>query len=191
MALAGCRCSNEDGFSLPEVLVSTVLLATAMVSIAQLLVVSTSANRAARTTTFATLLAEQKMEQLRGLTWGYDPLGLPFSDTSTDLSVWPEAATGGSGLAPSPAGALNQNMPGYVDYLDEFGRWVGTGARPAPGTVYIRRWSIEPLPTNPNNTLILQVLVTRVRDRGGADAGAVSRLPNEARLISLKTRKSL
>ena len=30
-------------------------------------------------------------------------------------------------------------------------------------TVYVRRWSVEPLPTNPNNTLILQVLVVQPR----------------------------
>jgi hypothetical protein len=59
--------------------------------------------------------------------------------------------------------------------------------------VYIRRWSIEPLPTNPNNTLILQVLVTRWRSRGVADteeANGGRRLPDEARIISVKTRKA-
>ena len=55
--------------------------------------------------------------------------------------------------------------------------------------MYIRRWSVEPLPTNPNNTLILQVLVFLNRDRGDADAGNVARLPEEARLVSVKTRK--
>ena len=191
MALAKSRRNNHRGFSLPEVMVSTFLLSTALVSLAQLFAIATSANFAARTTTFTAVLAEQKMEQLRGLTWGFDQLGLPYSDTSTDLSVWPDAPIGGTGLAPSPGTALNQNTPGYVDYLDEYGRWVGTGAQPPERTVYIRRWSIEPLPTNPNNTVILQVLVTRLRNRGTADAGSVSRLPNETRLVSLKTRKSI
>jgi hypothetical protein len=49
---------------------------------------------------------------------------------------------------------------------------------------------VEPLPTNPNNTLILQVLVTRRQDRGVADAGSVARLPDEARLVTVKTRKT-
>lgn len=190
MALASFR-RNSAGFSLPEVMVSTFLLSTALVSLAQLFAMSTAANLSARTTTFAAVLAQQKMEQLRGLTWGFDPLGLPYSDTSTDLSIWPDAPRGGTGLAPSPATALNQNSPGYVDYLDEYGRWVGTGAQAPDRTVYVRRWSIEPLPTNPNNTIILQVLVTRHRNRGSADAGAVARLPNETRLVSLKTRKSM
>ena len=55
---------------------------------------------------------------------------------------------------------------------------------------FIRRWSVEPLPTNPNNTLILQVLVTRNRNRGDADAGNVARQNEEARLMSVKTRKT-
>ena len=49
---------------------------------------------------------------------------------------------------------------------------------------------IEPLPTNPNNTIVLQVLVTRHRNRGTADSGSVIRLPDEARIITAKTRKA-
>ena len=62
-----------------------------------------------------------------------------------------------------------------------------------PNTAAVRRWSIEPLPTNPNNTLILQVMVTRWRERGVADtetAGEGRRLPDEARILSVKTRKA-
>jgi hypothetical protein len=55
--------------------------------------------------------------------------------------------------------------------------------------VYLRRWSVTPLPTDPNNTLVLQVLVTRSRDRGSANTGAGTRLPDESRLMSIKTRK--
>jgi prepilin-type N-terminal cleavage/methylation domain-containing protein len=194
MALAGFASSRaaggERGFSLVEVLVATAVLSVALVSLAQLFAIATKANTSSRSTTIAAVLAEQKMEQLRSLTWGFDTIGLPFSDISTDLSVVPETPIGGPGLSPSPAGTLSQNTTGFVDYVDAFGRWVGTGAQPPAGTIYIRRWSVEPLPTNPNNTLVLQVLVTRNRARGAADDGAVSRLPDEARLVSLKTRKS-
>ena len=44
--------------------------------------------------------------------------------------------------------------------------------------------------TNPNNTVVLQVLVTRSTNRGSADAGKVDRLPDEARIITVKTRKA-
>jgi hypothetical protein len=57
-------------------------------------------------------------------------------------------------------------------------------------TAFIRRWYVEPLPTNPNNTLIIQVLVTRNRNRGAGDEGSVTRSPEEARLVTVKTRKA-
>jgi prepilin-type N-terminal cleavage/methylation domain-containing protein len=181
----------ESGFSLIEVVVATALLSVGMVSLAQLFAVATTSNTNARATTFATVLAEQKMEQLRGLTWGFDPIGLPLTDTATNTAAASPAPTGGTGLTPSPAAALTTNAPGYVDYLDQFGNVIGGGGTIPNGTIYIRRWSIEPLPTNPNNTLILQVLVTRRRDRGDADDGSVERLTEEARLISVKTRKAI
>ena len=79
------------------------------------------------------------------------------------------------GLPPSPGGTLATNTDGYVDYLDINGCVLGGGATPPAGTVFIRRWSVEPLPTNPNNTLILQVLVTR-RAIGGPRPGRPSRV---------------
>jgi prepilin-type N-terminal cleavage/methylation domain-containing protein len=189
MALAKSRFSSQAGFSIVEVLVASTILLVGVVALAQLFIISTSANRAARATTSTVVIAQQKMEQLRGMTWGFDVLGLPISDTTTDISVVP-FSNAGSGLSPSPPGSLIQNTPGYVDYLDQYGNWVGSGPTPPTGTVYIRRWSIEPLPTNPNNTLILQVLVTRRADRGSANSGNVARLPEEARLVSAKTRKT-
>jgi len=174
-----------------------VVMSVALVGLAQLFALSTSANMTARTNTYAALLAQQKMEQLRGLTWGYDILGLPVSDYATDTSAAPAvsgctASAGGSatGLAPSPWGTLQQNSAGWADYLDRNGCVLGGGGTAPAGTVYIRRWSVEPLPSNPNNTLILQVLVTRRTDRGAADADNVARMHDEARLMSVKTRKT-
>jgi len=181
---------SEGGFSLVEVIVATSLLATALVTLAQLFAISTKTNLSSRNTTYATVLAQQKVEELRSLTWGFDLQGLPISDTTSDTAVSPEQPHGGSGLAPSPKTALNENTPGYVDYIDQFGNKLGGGAQPPANAIYMRRWSIEPLPTNPNNTLIIQVLVTRNHDRGAANDGAVNRLPDEARLITVKTRKA-
>ena len=192
MALAKSRSSSSSaaGFSLIEVLVATMLLALALVSLAQLFALSTRSNIGARDTTFTAVLAQQKLEELRALTWGYDTLGLPLSDISTNTAVSPETATGGTGLAPSPPGSLGTNTNGYVDYVDRFGAKLGGGTSPPSNTVYVRRWSVEPLPANPNNTLILQVLVFRNRDRGAANDGAGTVMPQEARLVTVKTRKS-
>jgi type II secretory pathway pseudopilin PulG len=191
--LAKSSFSNERGFSLLETLVATKLMTVALASLAQLFLISTKANQSARLTTTASVLAQQKMEQLRGLTWGFDMIGLPLSDTTSDLTVVPEQPQGGPGLTPSPDGSLQNNVDGFCDFLDGRGQSLGGGSVAPPNTVYVRRWSVEPLPTNPNNTLILQVMVTRWRARGVADteqAGAGRRLPDEARVISVKTRKA-
>lgn len=182
---------NDAGFSLVETLVAAGILATALVALAQLMAVGVQTNAMARRGTGTAILAEQKMEQLRGLTWGFDNSSLPVSDTTTDTAVAPEAKTGGTGLSPSPDAALQTNTDGYVDYVDINGVQLGGGTTAPAGTAFIRRWSIEPLPTNPNNTLIIQVLVTRNPDRGAADAGSVARMPGEARVISVKTRKAI
>lgn len=173
------------------------ILGVGIVAIAQLFAVATSANSTARSSTFTVILAEQKMEQLRALAWGFDTVGLPVSDETTDttnvgsLAGCATSGSGhGSGLSPSPAGTLAANTDGWVDYLDTKGCVLGGGGTAPAATRYIRRWSVEPLPTNPNNTLILQVLVTPRKNRGAADAGNVKRLPDEARLMSVKTRKT-
>jgi type II secretory pathway pseudopilin PulG len=197
MALARSRFSSEAGFSLVEVLIAMGVMTVGVVSLAQLFALSTRANHSSKTTTFTVMLAQQKMEQLRGLIWGFDTMGLPISDVTTNSSVVPQAAgcptstsAGvGTGLSPSSAGTLSDNVSGWVDYLDINGCLLSGGATAPNRTIYIRRWSVEPLPTNPNNTLILQVLVTRRTDRGEADNGNVTRLPEEARLMSIKTRK--
>ena len=181
----------EAGFSIVEVLVATGLLATALVALAQLFAIATAANAGARNSTITMLLAEQKIEQLRALQYTFDRVGLPVQDVQTDTAVYPPAATGGKGLSPHVTNdnTLQNNYDGYVDYLDHYGRTLGGGTVIPDNTAYIRRWSVEPLPTNPNNVLVLQVLVTRQRERGTGNAGSVSRGPQEARLMTIKSRK--
>ena len=138
---------------------ATAVITVGVASLAQLFVAAASANRLAASSSTTLLLAEQKMEQLRSET----------------------------GLSASPPGTLSVDTAGYVDYLDESGASLGTSSvtRPA-GTAYICRWSIEPLPGSPVNTVVLQVLVMPwpSRDRGGH--GDLTRVPGEARLVSVK-----
>lgn len=193
------RWSGEQGFGLIETLISVGILTVVSISVAQLFAVAALANRNAEAKTSAAMLATQKMEQLRSLAWGFErlpggELGLPISDTTTDLSVEP-SASGGPGLAPAPAGTLEYNTPYYVDYLDADGQWMGTGGAPPPGTVYIRRWSVDPLPTNPGDTLVLRVLATTLKQelqRASAGSGGPrGRLPGDSSLVSVKTRKAM
>ena len=60
MALAKSNFSNQSGFSLIETLVAAGLLATAVITLAQLFMVSTRSNLSSRNTTYASVLAEQK-----------------------------------------------------------------------------------------------------------------------------------
>ena len=175
--------ASERGTTLVETMVAVVILAVGLVGVAQMFVYSTNTNREARRVTMTSILAQQKIEQLRALTWGFDDFGLAISDYSSNVTVTPPTSTGGLGLQPSPAGTLTTSTAGYVDYLDAYGAWLGTGAAPPSGAVYVRRWSVEPLPTNPNNTLVFQVLVERVWPTTSES--------EQAREISLKTRKSI
>ena len=188
--MAKSSWTADRGFSILEVLMATTILTVGLAALAQLFAISTRANFSAKATTTAAILAQQKMEQLRGLTWGFDTLGLPLSDYTSDTTVLPEAPTGGKGLSPSPTDVLKSNQDGYCDFLDRYGYPLGGGTAPPAGTVYIRRWSVEPLPTNPNNTIVLQVLVTQLRDRGADTSANTRRLPDEARVTSVKTRKA-
>jgi prepilin-type N-terminal cleavage/methylation domain-containing protein len=185
--------SSSRGFSLVEVLISMGLLTAVSLGVAQLFALSTRANVIAKGATSTTAMAQQKVEQLRGLTWGFDleGLGLPLSDTSTNLAVDPPTHNG-SGLNPSPSDSLEQNTAGFVDFLDGGGAWVGTGSTPPATAVYIRRWSIQPLPTNPNNTLVIQVLVTPVTSEAARTASAFTRtrMAGDALLITVRARKA-
>jgi hypothetical protein len=167
-----------------EVLVAMAILLAALGALAHLSVVSTRANTSAKTATFASLLAVQKIEQLRALTWGFDAFRRPLSDTSTDVSMFPPRSYAGPGLSPSPSGALRENVPGYCDFLDASGHWLAAGAAAPPAAIYVRRWSVDPLPSSPDNTLVLQVLVARAHSR----ASATGARPDEVRIVTVKTR---
>jgi type II secretory pathway pseudopilin PulG len=180
---------SESGFSLIEVLVAAGLLAVALITLVQLFVLAIQSNLDARSTTDATVLAQQKLEELRALAWGFDEERIPISDLASDTAAEPVQRAGGTGLSASPATALRANTPGFVDYVDRSGRKLGGGATPPPGTLFTRRWSIQPLGAYPDTTLVLQVLVTPHFVRGGADEGAVGRLAGEARLVTVRTRK--
>lgn len=59
----------QRGFSLVETIIATSLLATALVALAQLVGVGVQSGAAARARAATTLMAEQKMEQVRALPW--------------------------------------------------------------------------------------------------------------------------
>jgi prepilin-type N-terminal cleavage/methylation domain-containing protein len=176
---------SRRGFSLLEVVVALGVLTTGVAALAQLATIAMRANANAAATTTAAPLARDRMEQLRALAWTFDANGGAISDLTTDLAATSTARSGGAGLTPSPPDALSRNTAGYCDFIDANGRSLGGGTAPPAGAVYVRRWSIAPLPAFPDSTLILQVFVTSVGSGGDAP-----RLPSDVRIVTIKTRKA-
>jgi prepilin-type N-terminal cleavage/methylation domain-containing protein len=183
---------SSAGFTLIEVLIASMLAAAIATGVAHLIAIGINANRAAREQTLTTLLAASKIEQLRSLSWTFEPgsdAPPPMrSDLSTDLSVDP-AVAGGPGLSPSPPGTLQSRAHGYCDYLDDEGKWVGNGAEPPARAAFVRRWAVQPLPEDPGSTLILSVLVSTVAQERRRAGTWTARSETEALLVTLVTRK--
>lgn len=162
---------GESGFGLIETVIVAGLLAALATGVSQVFAVSERASRAARVQTMGAVLAAQKMEQLRSLTFAHAQGGAPLADTMTDLGADPPGG-GGPGLQRAPEGSLERDVPFHVDYLGPGGAYVAGRAQAA----YIRRWAVAPFESDPDNLLVLQVRVVSVA--GG-----------ECRLVSLKARR--
>jgi hypothetical protein len=180
-ATSGRRAHPLDaGFGLVEALVAASLLVTVAAGAAHVVAAAVRVSREARVRTMTTALAAQKMEQLRSLPFahrwvGDPPVSIPASDVTTDLSTDPPS-DGGPGLQPSVKRTLTTNVPFYVDCLDAYGRWVGGGTSASAQTVYTRRWAVRPLPSDPDNVLVLEVLARSVHG-------------DESRFVTLKARR--
>lgn len=134
------------GFTLVEVLVAMALLAVAGLGLLELMNISGMAVRDARVDTAATFAAESKIAELRAR---------------------PATYFGGS---------LNSNQAGYADFVTSDGSVAGAGS-PAPRSAsYLRRWSVSPSPLDPANTLVLQVVATRVGRPSARDVHLISLL---------------
>jgi prepilin-type N-terminal cleavage/methylation domain-containing protein len=184
------RGRPAPGFTLVEVLVALTLLSGVLLVVAQLSVVAGRAGEASKETGMATTLAAQKIEQLRALAWGMAGDGAAVDDFESAVAEWPDRPSGGHGLGFSPPGTLDDNTPGYVDYLDAAGEWVGAGASPPGAAVFARRWSIEPAGPSAPSTLVLRVAVWRRAPAWAiARAGAVAWRP-VVQLNSAKARRA-
>ena len=105
-----------------EVLIASTLLTIGLIAAARLFAASTLANAGSRTVTTATVLAVEKLEELRALALD-DPA-----------------------MERSPPDSLALDVAGYSDH---------------PDAQFIRRWSIEPLPSYPDAAVVVRVAVIR------------------------------
>jgi hypothetical protein len=132
---------SSHGFSLVEALIATMVMVAGIVGLAALYDVAVRTNAAARTATVASMLAVDRMEQLRSV---------PF-------------VVGGVRPALSPSGTLSANIDGFCDFLDA----KSNPARVDVAT-YVRRWAVTALAGDPDNAVVLQVVafaIARPADR--------------------------
>jgi hypothetical protein len=113
--------------------------------------------------------AQDKMEQLLVLSWG---------DTDADTRVFPAAAVGGTGLALGGSAVTAAPVDGYVDYLDQSGNLLASGAGAAPANwFYERAWSV----TSPSVNLKQITVTATVRSTLGRN------MPPSSTVTALKT----
>ncbi len=175
----------DEGMTLVEVLIAAALFAVVTMGVAWVVVIATQSAFRARQHTMATVLAVERMEQLRALDWGFGDAAAPAntSDLSTDVGVVP-ARSGGPGLSVAPVSSLTVNTAGYADYLDGDGGWIGAGPVPPAGAAFVRRWNVARLgPVS--DARVLQVVVSSSRG-----AAADPARPDDVRLVTVKARKA-
>lgn len=182
---------RRGGFTLIESVVALGLSATLVATLFPVYWHVTRGALLAHQHSMGTMLAAQRLEQLRGLTYRFEdtPAG---PERSTDLATTLSGATmgqSGPGLAASPPGTLVVSTPGYADYLDAQGQWVGDGASAPPGAAFVRRWAVTPSLSNPDDGVMLQVMVASLADeqRSGPRSDA-RRRPGDVWLALFRAR---
>ena len=172
-----CRKNNalaERGVTLIETMMAGAILMTVVIGVLPVFILGTQTTEqqgdiATRTTEYA----QDKMESL---------FKLDFNDATTDTTVFPPNAAGGSGLggamvANSTVGAVPPAaaVASYVDYLDSNGNLLISST----GAYYTRQWSIS---TDSTATLkTITVVVNSVQ------AAGVKGLAPSAALVCIKS----
>ena len=130
------RDDSDRGSSLIETMAALALLLIVMAGLMSMDAVATTATEnyghlGARTAEYA----QDKMEQLLALAWG---------DATSDTTVFPAAAAGGTGLTVGGSWDVAAPAAGYVDYLDQNGTLlVSAGGAVPAGWYYKRVWRVE------------------------------------------------
>ena len=135
------KLRRTSGFTLVETLIATGVLVTAIAGLAQLFALSLRFTRDSAQSGAALVAAQDKLETLRALRFGYDDDGAPLTDPR---------------LQPSPPTSLSENVAAYVDWLDDAGGLVNEA-----GASYARRWRITEMGVDPA-TIAIDVCVFRM-----------------------------
>lgn len=130
---------SHRGFTLLETLIATGLLVTALAGLAQLFALSLRLTRDSGQFGAALVAAEDKLESLRALRFGYDEAGTPVTDPR---------------LAPAATSALSMDTDPWVDWVDAGGVPVA-----APEAAFVRRWRITALGSDEPDAIAIEVCV--------------------------------
>jgi len=132
------------GFTLVETLVATGLLVTAIAGLAQLFALSVRVTRDSGQFGVALAGAQNKLEALRALRFGYDEGGGSVTDPR---------------LNGTPPASLSEDVEGCVDWLDAAGAVL-----PAVyGAEYVRRWRISTIAADEPEAIAIDVCVFGIR----------------------------
>jgi prepilin-type N-terminal cleavage/methylation domain-containing protein len=162
--------SRKNGFSLIEVMISIVILTVGLLSLAQMMVVATSANALAGRMTASAALAKQQLELLKAA---------PFYTNPANPSVGamnPLLASGG--------GLDSNETVGAVDYFQLYNA-DGQPVDPGGGSLFVVRWQIDRL-VDPKGSMPLAMLRITVRCLPSAEAGIYLGV-GEARFVTFRT----
>ena len=133
------KLRRTSGFTLVETLIAIGMLITALAGVAQLFALSLRFTRESAQFGAALVGAQDKLESLRALRFGYDDSGAALTDPR---------------LRPSPPSSLSENIAAYVDWLDAAGNVVNEA-----GASYARRWRITEIAVDDPAVIAIDVCV--------------------------------
>jgi Tfp pilus assembly protein PilV len=154
---------SAAGFTILDALIAMTMVLVAAGTLLQLAGGAMHANREARRSTLASVLAAEMLEQLRSLSSG----------------------SRGEALDSSPPGTLDQNVEGFCEFFDGRGTLVPAGDQGA-GSTLVRRWSVQALPADPARLVLQVVVLPTVDAMQGAARGANGR---RLHLVTIKLRR--
>jgi prepilin-type N-terminal cleavage/methylation domain-containing protein len=157
---------GREGFSLIEVMIAIVILTVGLLSLAQMMVVATSANALAGRMTASAALAKQQLELLKAV---------PFYTNPSNPSI------GTMSPLLAEGGRLDANDAGYFQFYDNDGQPVNPGA-PA---LYVVRWQITRV-VDPKGAMPLAMLRITVRCLPASESGMYLGV-GEARFVTFRT----
>lgn len=153
------QATVEDGFSLVEVMVAIVILTVGLLSLAQMMVVSTHSNNLSGRMTSCSALAKEQLERLKAA---------PFYTVPAALARNPALASGGD---------IDATVGGYSQLYDPEGL-------PSAGSgLYEVRWQIIDVIT----ALPLEMIQIRVRCLPAAGMSDQFAVIGDARFTTFRT----